>query len=44
MNDAQYGHDATSQLTSAVYDKLPEPVRPDELYEYDANGNRKNFE
>jgi len=43
MNDAQYGYDATSQLTSAVYEKLPEPVRPDELYEYDANGNRKNF-
>ena len=39
MNDAQYGYDATSQLTSAVYDKLPE-----ELYEYDANGNRKAFE
>ena len=28
----------------AVYEKLPEPVRPDELYEYDANGNRKAFE
>jgi len=32
-------YDATSQLTSAVYDKLPE-----ESYQYDANGNRKNFE
>jgi len=40
MNDAQYGYDATSQLTSAVYEKLPEPVRSDELYEYDANDNR----
>ena len=39
MNDADYGYDKTSQLTSAVYEKLPE-----ELYDYDANGNRKNFE
>jgi len=39
MSDAQYGYDATSQLTSAVYDKLPA-----EVYDYDANGNRKNFE
>ena len=39
MNDADYGYDKTSQLTSAVYDKLPK-----ELYDYDANGNRKNFE
>jgi len=38
MNDAKYGYDATSQLTSAVYDKLPE-----EAYEYDANGNRKAY-
>jgi len=39
MNDAKYGYDATSQLTSAVYDKLPA-----EAYLYDANGNRQNFE
>ena len=39
MNDAMYGYDATSQLVSAVYDKLPK-----ELYEYDANGNRKTYE
>jgi len=44
MNDAQYGYDATSQLTSAVYEKLPEPVRPDKLYEYDVNGKRKAYE
>ena len=35
---AKYGYDATSQLTSATYEKLP-----DEAYEYDANGNRRNF-
>jgi YD repeat-containing protein len=39
MNDAKYGYDATSQLISVDHDKLPK-----ELYEYDANGNRKNFE
>jgi RHS repeat-associated protein len=39
MNDADYGYDKTSQLVSAEYEKLPE-----ELYEYDANGNRKAFE
>jgi len=39
MNDAQYGYDATSQLTSAVYDKLPA-----EAYDYDANENRKAYE
>ena len=39
MNDAQYGYDATSQLSSAVYDKLPA-----EAYDYDANGNRKAYE
>ena len=39
MNDAQYGYDATSQLISAVYDKLPS-----EAYDYDANGNRKAYE
>ena len=39
MNDAEYGYDKTSQLVSAEYNALPK-----ELYEYDANGNRKNFE
>ena len=39
MNDGQYGYDKTSQLISAVYDELPK-----ETYEYDANGNRRNFE
>jgi YD repeat-containing protein len=39
MNDANYGYDATNQLTSAVYEKLPE-----ESYQYDANGNLKVFE
>jgi len=39
MNDAEYGYDKTSQLVSAEYDALPK-----ELYEYDANGNRKNFQ
>jgi len=39
MNDANYDYDNTSQLTSAEYDTLPK-----ELYEYDANGNRKAYE
>ena len=39
MNDAEYGYDKTSQLVLAEYEVLPK-----ELYEYDANGNRKNFE
>ena len=39
MNDAEYGYDQTSQLVSAEYETLPK-----ELYEYDANGNRKAFE
>jgi RHS repeat-associated protein len=40
LNDelAQYGYDATSQLTDATYEKLPT-----ESYQYDLNGNRKNF-
>jgi RHS repeat-associated protein len=36
---AQYDYDDTNQLISATYDKLPI-----EHYEYDLNGNRKNFE
>lgn len=39
MNDAQYGYDKTSQLVSAEYNDLPK-----ELYDYDANGNRKPYE
>ena len=39
MNDGEYGYDKTSQLISAEYETLPK-----ESYEYDANGNRKNFE
>jgi YD repeat-containing protein len=35
---AQYDYDVASQLTAATYDKLPA-----ENYEYDLNGNRKNF-
>ena len=38
MNDAKYDYDATNQLTSATYDKLPA-----EAYDYDANGNRKAY-
>ena len=39
INDAEYGYDKTSQLVSAEYESLPK-----ESYDYDANGNRKNFE
>jgi RHS repeat-associated protein len=35
---AQYGYDVTNQLVSATYKNLPS-----ESYQYDANGNRKNF-
>jgi RHS repeat-associated protein len=35
---AQYGYDVTNQLISATYKNLPS-----ESYQYDANGNRKNF-
>jgi RHS repeat-associated protein len=35
---AQYGYDVTNQLVSATYKNLPT-----ESYQYDANGNRKNF-
>jgi RHS repeat-associated protein len=35
---AQYSYDVTNQLTDATYEKLPK-----ESYQYDSNGNRKNF-
>ncbi|MCL2028764.1 MAG: hypothetical protein FWG79_09820, partial [Bacteroidales bacterium] len=38
VNDANFGYDKTSQLTLVEHDELPK-----ELYEYDANGNRKNY-
>jgi RHS repeat-associated protein len=37
---AEYGYDQTSQLVAADYNAF----QPNEAYQYDANGNRKNFE
>jgi RHS repeat-associated protein len=37
---AEYGYDNTSQLVSAGYNAF----QSNESYEYDANGNRKNFD
>jgi len=37
---AEYGYDQTSQLVSADYNAF----QPNEAYQYDTNGNRKNFE
>jgi len=37
---AEHGYDQTSQLVAADYNAF----QPNEAYQYDANGNRKNFE
>ena len=37
---AEYGHDKMSQLVEVGYNAF----QPNEVYEYDANGNRKAFE